>query len=217
MPTLVNNLRAIRGPVTAVPVTAGSGIEIAADTQNNQIVISANLEAGSGIEIVDDNGKAKIINSDNAQALPIVAGAGVKLSVVNNQVVVSADETVLWEGQAAASDFPLTLSEPPSNFEAVEFYWTPRYQGDYGCPTVVTKLGTTGHGGVLKYSMGALYWNASNTYFGEWFIGLENNSESSNKLVSEKNSFTDMSSPRQPTDGLNCRMWKIVGINRLSN
>ena len=130
MPTLVNNLRAIRGPVTAVPVTAGSGIEIAADTQNNQIVISANLEAGSGIEIVDDNGKAKIINSDNAQALPIVAGTGVKLSVVNNQVVVSADETVLWEGQAAASNFPLTLSEPPSNFEAVEFYWTPRYQGD---------------------------------------------------------------------------------------
>lgn len=117
MPTLVNNLRAIRGPVTAVPVTAGSGIEIAADTQNNQIVISANLEAGSGIEIVDDNGKAKIINSDNAQALPIVAGAGVKLSVVNNQVVVSADETVLWEGDA---DSNITLSESASHFEYVK-------------------------------------------------------------------------------------------------
>ena len=60
MPTLVNNLRAIRGPVTAVPVSAGSGIEITADTQNNQIVISANLEAGSGIEIVEDNGKVTI-------------------------------------------------------------------------------------------------------------------------------------------------------------
>ena len=33
MPTLVNNLRAIRGPVTSVPVTAGSGIEIDADTK----------------------------------------------------------------------------------------------------------------------------------------------------------------------------------------
>ncbi|WP_405350525.1 hypothetical protein [Ruminobacter amylophilus] len=122
MPTLVNNLRAIRGPVTAVPVTAGSGIEISADTQNNQIVISSNLEAGSGIEIVDDNGKAKIINSDNAQALPIIAGTGVKLSVVNNQVVVSADETVLWSGsKATAGD--INLSEAFTNFEIVRFFF----------------------------------------------------------------------------------------------
>ena len=121
MPTLVNNLRAIRGPVTAVPVTAGSGIEIATDTENNQIVISSNLEAGSGIEIVDDNGKAKIINSDNAQALPIVAGTGVKLSVVNNQVVVSADETVLWSGALTVGN-TAHLSEPITAFERYKFY-----------------------------------------------------------------------------------------------
>lgn len=123
MPTLVNNLRAIRGPVTAVPVTPGSGIEIAADTENNQIVISTNLEAGSGIDLQESNGKVTIINSDNAQALPIVAGAGVKLSVVNNQVVVSADETVLADNIANdATSF--TLSEKPSNFERLRMIST---------------------------------------------------------------------------------------------
>lgn len=138
MPTLVNNLRAIRGPVTAVPVTAGSGIEIAADTQNNQIVISSNLEAGSGIEIVDDNGKAKIINSDNAQALPIVAGTGVKLSVVNNQVVVSADETVLWENESSplqTTGGTATLSEAASNFKYLRFEYRGEQSAGYGLKT----------------------------------------------------------------------------------
>lgn len=124
MPTLVNNLRAIRGPVTAVPVTAGSGIEIAADTQNNQIVISANLEAGSGIEIVDDNGKAKIINSDNAQALPIVAGTGISLNYANDQLTISSNSetrTLLYSGNASdARSGTFTLSQSAYNFDRIE-------------------------------------------------------------------------------------------------
>jgi len=122
MPTLVNNLRAIRGPVTAVPVTAGSGIEIAADTQNNQIVISANLEAGSGIEIVDDNGKAKIINSDNAQALPIVAGNGISLEYANDQLTINGEtRTLLYSGSSSdARSGTFTLSQSAYNFDRIE-------------------------------------------------------------------------------------------------
>ena len=41
MPTLVNNLRAIRGPVTAVPVVGQSGVVVEPDTQNNQVVVRA--------------------------------------------------------------------------------------------------------------------------------------------------------------------------------
>lgn len=65
MPTLVNNLRAIRGPVTSVPMVGASGVVVEPDTQNNQ-------------------------------------------------VVVRADETVLWEGDAVSG---ITLSETALNFD----------------------------------------------------------------------------------------------------
>lgn len=73
MPTLVNNLRAIRGPVTAVPMVGQSGVIVEPDT-------------------------------------------------VNNQVVVRADETVLWEGsKATAGD--INLSEAFTNFEILRFFF----------------------------------------------------------------------------------------------
>jgi hypothetical protein len=74
MPTLVNNLRAIRGPVTSVPMVGASGVVVEADTQNNQ-------------------------------------------------VVVRADETVLWEGELTASTDTITVSENFANFERVRIYW----------------------------------------------------------------------------------------------
>ena len=39
--TAVNLNRAVRGPVTAVPVVAGNGVRIVADTQNNRFVVEA--------------------------------------------------------------------------------------------------------------------------------------------------------------------------------
>ena len=80
MPTLVNNLRAIRGPVTAVPVVGQSGVVVEPDTQNNQ-------------------------------------------------VVVRADETVLWEGSAGASD-TITLSESPMNFERIKIFYGSHTRSD---------------------------------------------------------------------------------------
>jgi hypothetical protein len=72
MPTLVNNLRAIRGPVTAVPMVGQSGV---------------------------------VVEPDN----------------VNNQVIVRADETVLWEGTQLAGN-TVTLSESAANFEYLGVY-----------------------------------------------------------------------------------------------
>lgn len=70
MPTLVNNLRAIRGPVTAVPVVGQSGVVVEPDTQNNQ-------------------------------------------------VVVRADETVLWEGEFKYGDNAINFNESIANFEYI--------------------------------------------------------------------------------------------------
>lgn len=39
--TVINSNRAIRGPVTAVPVVAGKGVRLVADTENNRIVVEA--------------------------------------------------------------------------------------------------------------------------------------------------------------------------------
>ena len=210
MPTLVNNLRAIRGPVTAVPVSAGSGIEISADTQNNQIVISSNLEAGSGIEIVDDNGKAKIINSDNAQALPIVAGTGVKLSVVNNQVVVSADETVLWEGDYTNSG-SIALSESYRNFSVMAVYFK-----DNNNNTSVQFVDTANQQGTMilvAYSFGTL-----SSQVQLWIKPANYTLANTSITYVEDNEFNLYAgSVRVNGAGQRIHILKVVGINRLSN
>lgn len=39
--TAINSNRAVRGPVTAVPVVAGKGVRLVADTENNRVVAEA--------------------------------------------------------------------------------------------------------------------------------------------------------------------------------
>ena len=50
--TAINSNRAIRGPVTAVPVVAGKGVRLVADTENNRWVVEADetvlWDKGSG-------------------------------------------------------------------------------------------------------------------------------------------------------------------------
>lgn len=41
--TVINSNRAVRGPVTAVPLVAGDGVVITADTVNNRYVVSAGV------------------------------------------------------------------------------------------------------------------------------------------------------------------------------
>lgn len=53
--TAINSNRAIRGPVTAVPVVAGKGVRLVADTENNRIVAEADetvLWDGNGDALV---------------------------------------------------------------------------------------------------------------------------------------------------------------------
>ena len=58
-------------------------------------------------------------------ALPISAGPGVKLQLVNNTLVVSNDETVLYNdltGRPTATGTSIVLNSSPLNFEYVEVY-----------------------------------------------------------------------------------------------
>ena len=55
--TAINSNRAIRGPVTAVPVVAGKGVRLVADTENNRIVAEADdtvLWSGNPTAASDD-------------------------------------------------------------------------------------------------------------------------------------------------------------------
>lgn len=83
--TAVNLNRAVRGPVTAVPIVAGKGVRLVADTQNNRWVVEA-------------------------------------------------DETVLYNGGTAGTSSDVTLSESLANFERIGIFFSigeAYEQGDY--------------------------------------------------------------------------------------
>ena len=52
-------------------------------------------------------------------ALPISAGPGIKLEMVNNTLVASTDETVLFETDSISGVSSLTCSETVKNFERI--------------------------------------------------------------------------------------------------
>lgn len=144
--------------------------------------------------------------------LTFEAGSGIKITEPSEGTVrIANDETVLWSGLASPSDFPLSLSESLSNFEKVEFTWIPRYQGDYGSPTVCALQETSGYGGTLRYTLIAPYWNASTTWLGWWFLSTTDNQT---KLTSVKNAFGNPQTTNAVTDGLLCKMVRVIGINR---
>lgn len=145
------------------------------------------------------------VNHDNS-----LSGNGTEVSPLG--VVPGYNETVLWEGSANAGLFPITLSEPATAFEEIKFVWTPRYQGDYGCPTVVEVQNTNPHDGTLRYTLMHAYWNANTPWLGAWYLTPTDNYT---KIASDKNAFCNMmSSQTAMSEGLNCFMWKVVGINR---
>lgn len=141
-------------------------------------------------------------------------GTGLAMDTIGSTKTLRADETVLWSGNAAAADFPLTLSESLSHFERVMFVWIPRYQGDFGAPTVCDTQETNGHGGTLKYTLSAPYWNANTPWFGWWILDT---SDGQTKLTTVKNAFGNPFGGATFADGLACRMIKVIGVHRIAN
>lgn len=64
--TAINSNRAIRGPVTAVPVVAGKGVRLVADTENNRWVVEADETVlWSGSVEASANNTATVSESPN--------------------------------------------------------------------------------------------------------------------------------------------------------
>lgn len=164
MSTLVNNLRAIRGPVTAVPMVGASGVVIEADTQNNQ-------------------------------------------------VVVRADETVLWEGEAVSGS--IQLSEAGKNFEYLEVYgdtltgWSanarPQLYGKCECITNYTEQ---------IFAMNG-YVRTSNGNLQQRIAVLNVNNTTLN--IQQPIQITITSSGALSRENTNIALRRVVGVNRKSS
>lgn len=76
----------------------------------------------------DWNGTTETVSSNSGawggSALPISAGPGIKLAMVNNTLVASNDETVLWSGSKNTTAGIESLSESYMNFEKLGLYLT---------------------------------------------------------------------------------------------
>lgn len=71
--TAINSNRAIRGPVTAVPVVAGKGVRLVADTENNRWVVEADETVlYSGFKTIGDNGSATYTLSETPLNFQII-------------------------------------------------------------------------------------------------------------------------------------------------
>ena len=151
-------------------------------------------------------------------ALPISAGHGVKLEVVNNTLVVSNDETLLWETTAYNGASAFTLSEPYTNFDRLGIF-VARGQGNqttpYGysgplmyfdCDGIIT--GTyKAYGSLTPALMERQYWkysvySAVNTTNFRWVEGGEKN------ILSTAAGSTAASWTAAPT------IRKVIGVGR---
>lgn len=63
-------------------------------------------------------------------ALPISAGPGIKFEMVNDTLVASTDETMLFSGSDAWGYGTITLSEPLKNFERIKVLATRAFSAD---------------------------------------------------------------------------------------
>lgn len=76
------------------------------------------LTAGTGISISETSNAITIANTapDTVASLPTNLTAA---QIQAFKEALGVDETVLWEGTAEISNFPITLSEVPTNFERI--------------------------------------------------------------------------------------------------
>ena len=104
--------------ISGVPLSAGDELPASVSAATDYVTATSgdinatidNVSANSGVW--------------GGSALPISAGPGIKVELVDNTLVFSNDETVLWSGTYQGAD-TITLSEALSNFDLVRIEWCP--------------------------------------------------------------------------------------------
>lgn len=156
---------------------------------------------GDGLQVVDSDGQDVL----EVDSLPLVAGTGVKITVNENNVVASLDETVLWENSEGAVSG--TFSENISNFRNVKvlYVWNSatdnkaKYVELQAIPQVFSYL-DNGKAGTTYNWFG----------WGSWDITLTGFS-----LLNAYQSIGNLSAAEPVSSGP--RIYKVIGINRIAS
>ena len=119
--TAINSNRAIRGPVTAVPVVAGKGVRLVADTENNRWIVEAD-------ETVLWEGAASTANITLSEA-PINFEY-IKVYIKRQSSLEGFTKALMFPVKTASVSFPLMLTY--ESIESATSYTTyiTRYNGN---------------------------------------------------------------------------------------
>jgi hypothetical protein len=102
-------------------ITEISGVPLSAGDELPEVVSAAADYVSANSATI--NGTIDTVSSNSGvwggSALPISAGLGIKVELVDNTLVFSNDETVLWEGTHDSFNTAINLSEAVSNFERI--------------------------------------------------------------------------------------------------
>ena len=140
-------------------------------------------------------------------ALPISAGPGIKFERVNDTLVASTDETVLYSGHISAGAAPTaySLSEPISAFDSYRVYW-------------LWNEGTNCAGEVSEF-----YWDEDRPTMNNFTLFSVNRFSNENfsslglfEIASNLKDITYTFSKQNNDTNKNIKIKKIVGINRIA-
>lgn len=166
--------------------------------------------ASEAIEAVTANSGAW-----GGSALPISAGPGVKVDLVDNTLVFRNDETVLWEGTLSTTAESATLNESWKNFDSLRIYCAPGNQAHERPPIIhnisIETISADGH----FYSYLPVFNIASNTCTAEvLYVTGSNNGTTIGMLGGTRS--VNFATATTGVSSYNTTVKKIVGINRIS-
>lgn len=172
-----------------------------------------NFIPGDGLQVVDSDGQGVL----EVDSLPLVAGKGVKITVNENNVVASIDETVLWEGTLNTLNSDVSCLESIYNFERIKVFYrvtadnTLQGVGVYEFePSEISSTNFT--------SFGSFYL-ISNGWYGWWLCRLAVTDSNKIKITKTENSWGNSASPTSSNVDSSTvgYIYKIVGINRIAS
>lgn len=141
-------------------------------------------------------------------ALPISAGPGIKVDLVDNTLVFSNDETVLWEGDASA----FSLSEAATGFNNLQITYYPT-EGGTACSTVMYVPSTA-----TRINLFSEYIKESNDFIIEDVTKFITNDFTNYSYGAGAHAWYSTLMERQGGAGGDCfnRVTKVVGVNRIA-
>lgn len=188
--------------ISGVPLSAGD--ELPATVSAATDYVTANSATINGtVETVSSNSGAW-----GGSALPISAGKGIKFEMVDNTLVASTDETVLYSASGQPEELATwDLSDNPNNFEKLEITYLTYPEGPYGnkigiCPCTND-----------CYSLDNVFYNsvAKHYYWMFWQLSSTNN-----QMNLTKGGYRQIdSASSEVIDKTTLGIYKIVGINRI--